>query len=483
MSFEDKLNEKLKKSEGLLCGLILKEPSLLFEYSINKKILSSEALFYIGVTDRLLSKGVEVIDEVSFAGEVADIPQLNDKYIEMGGYSTIKELTNIVDIKNADSIVDEWTKWNVINTYKDKGILNIDKHWEKLLKMKSSQVVDYIEYQINDIDLEISSDIVFEDLNLTDKEIEDIKSGINMGISFGKHSPILNYLSMGLPKGDLTMFASYTNGGKSSFVMNNIIIPSAEQKVKSTIIANEQQSIVFKMLLQTYVITEKLNYWSLPRKKFKSGKWDSNDDEIVEQARKVIREEYAPYITFVKVYDYDMNKIKKIAKRTSKLGSEILVYDTMKYSGDDDNVWLSLIDDSKQLFQICSKLNLAGVVTFQLAPAHLNKLRTLDVSALANGKQVAEVFSEMFAFRDIWDDEFNGEDFDIKPYKLKKDSNGKFTNNREDIVLDKNKNYKIFFHFKTRNDSVGNAVVYEFKGHQNKWIELGYCNPHQKNRY
>lgn len=482
MSYEDKLNEKLKKSEGLLCGLMMKEPSLLLDYSINKKLLSSEALFYIGISDRLLSKGIEVIDEVSFASEVADIPQLNDKYIEMGGFTTVKELMNIIEVKNADSIVDEWTKWNLVNTYKEKGIFDIDKHWDKILKMKSNQVLEYIEYQINDIDINISTDIVFENLNLTDKEIQDIKSGINMGVYYGKHSPILNYLSMGLPKGDLTMFSSYTNGGKSSFVMNNIIIPIAEQKIKSVIIANEQQSIVYKLLLQTYVLTERLNHWKLTRKKFKSGKWEIDDDEMVEKAREIIKNEYAPYISFVKLYDYDMAKVKKIAKRTAKLGAEVLVYDTMKYSGDDESTWLSLINDSKDLFQICSKLNLAGVVTFQLAPSTKNRLRVIDESGLANGKQVAEVFSEMFGFRDLWEDELDGETYDIKPYKLKKE-NGKFTNNKEYIKLENGKKYKIFFHFKTRNDDVGSAVLYEFKGHQNKWVELAYCTPHQKNRY
>lgn len=485
MNFEDKLNEKLKKSEGLLCGLFLREPSLLLDYDINKKLLSSEALFYIGITDRLLTKGIEVIDEVSFAGEVADIPQLNDKYIEMGGYTTVKELSNIIDIKNADSIVDEWTKWNVIKTYKDKGILDIEKHWDKLLKMKSNQVIDYIEYQINDIDLNIASDIEMESLDLTDDEIKDIMSGLNMGINYGKHSHILNYLSMGLPKSELTMFTSYTNGGKSSFTMNNIVIPIAEQKIKVCIIANEQKSMVYKLLLQTYVLTERLDYWKLSRKKFKSGQWSEEDKKYIAKAREIIKNEYSPYIRFVKLYDYDMKKVNKIAKKESKRGCEVLLYDTMKYSGEDESTWLSLINDSKELLQICSKNNLAGVVTFQLAIRTKNKARIIDESLLSNGTQVAEVFSEMFGFRDLWDDEYDGEDSDVKPYRLKKDANGKYTNEKEYFKINKDntKKYKIFFHFKTRNDDVGTAILYEFQGYQNKWIEKGYCTVTGKNRY
>lgn len=481
MSFEDKLNEKLKKSEGLLCGLILKEPNLLLDYNINKKLLSSEALFYIGVTDRLLAKGVEVIDEVSFAGEVADIPQLNDKYIEMGGYSTVKELSSIVDVKNSDNIVDEWTKWNLVNTYKEKGILDIEKHWDKILKMRSNQVVDYIEYQINDIDISIGSDLIVEDLNFTDEEIKDTLTGANMGIQFSKHSPILNNLMLGLPISDLTMFSSYSGGGKSSYIMSNVIIPIAEQKIKVVIVSNEMKSIAYKQLLQTYVLTERLDYWKLTRKKFKSGLWSDEDKAMVEKARQIIKDEYAPYISFVKMYDYDMSKVSKIAKKETKKGAKVLIYDTMKYSGDGDNTWMSLIEDSKALFQICSKLNIAGVVSFQLSPSTKGRYRIIDETCLANAKQVKEVFSEMVGWRDLWSDEYDEETYDVKPYKLAKDSNGSYK--KEYHKLDKNKKYKIFFHFKTRNDDVGTALIYEFLGYQNKWVEKYHCTVSDKNRY
>ena len=476
------LQENITKYEGLLCGAVLKEPAILYDYNIDKRLLS-DGILYIGIAEKLLEKGIEVIDEVSFVNECTMLG-LNESYKEMGGWTTVKELTSIVTMSNLDSIYDQWTKYNLAKKYVEKGMLNYEMYQDKINNMTSSQLIDFLEYQITNVDINVCTDLEFEDLNLTDDEINDILDGNNIGLNYGKHSPILNYLSLGLPKSDLTMFSSFSNGGKSSYIMNNVVIPTAEQGIKSVIIANEQKSIVYKSLLMTYVLTEKLDYWKLNRKKFKSGNWSVEDKEMVDKAREIIKRDYAPYITFVKVYDYDMNKVMKIAKKLSKLGLEMLVYDTMKYSGDDsNNVWLSLIQDSKDLFQICSKLNLAGVVSFQLAPAMKNKLRTLDETALANGKQVMEVFSEMFAFRDIWDDEWDGEDYDIKPYKLKRDSNGKLTSEKEYIKLDKEKKYKIFFHFKTRNDSVGTAVLYEFKGYQNKWYEVGYCTVHQKNRF
>lgn len=480
--YEEKLNKKITESEGKVVGLVLKEPNILVDYNINKNILSDEATFYIGIAEQLLGKGIEVIDQVSFASEVETLG-LKEVYESMDGWNTIRDLSSIVDLRNSDAIFDEWTKWKVIENYYKKGILDITKHWDKLSKMKSSQVLDYMEYQINDTDINICTDIVFETLDITDKELDDIINGVNMGLNFGKHSPILNYLTLGIPKADLTMFSSYTNGGKSSFTMNNIIIPIAEQKKKVVIVANEQQSIVYKMLLQIYVLTEKLSFYGITRKKLKTGKWTEEEKVMINKAREIISKEYSPYITFVKLYDYDMGKVNKIVKKLSKTGLELVVYDTMKYSGEDESVWLSLIQDSKDIFQICSKNQVAGVITFQLAPALKSKIRRLDVECLSNGKQVAEVFSEMIGFRDIWDDEFDGETYDIKPYRFKKDTNGKFTSVKEYFKLNKDKTYKIFFHFKSRNDEVGTCIIYEFDGAWNKWKELGYCTPHHKNRY
>ena len=480
MSYKDDLDKNLIKANGLLSGLCLKNLDTLTDYNINFKLLSDESKFYIGICNQLLKLGYEVVDEVGFTSVVENFG-LKDTYEKYGGWQTVKNLKSIVDERNADSICDTFNKWNLVKLYNEKGILDLEKHYKKVEKMNSCQVADYIEYQINDIDININTDLVVENLNFTDQEIQDILDGVDMGIQFGKHSPILNNLMLGLPLSDMTMFASYSGGGKSSYIMNNIAIPVAEQGIKVCIVSNEMKAKAYKLLLQTYVLTERLDYWKLTRKKFKAGQWTDEDKQMVEKARKIIKEEYAPYISFVKMYDYDMAKVSRIAKKEAKRGMKLLVYDTMKYSGDGDNTWMSLIEDSKQLFQITSKLDIATVVSFQLSPATKNKIRILDETCLANAKQVKEVFSEMVGFRDLWSDEWAGEDCDIKPYKLVKGEDGKYK--QEPIILDKTKHYKIFFHFKSRNDQVGTALVYENQGYQNKWKEIGYCCPKDKNRW
>ncbi len=290
MDYNYELRNKIRRSEGMLSGLVLKNPEMLTEYDINKSLLSEEALFYIGVVDRLLSKGVEVIDEVSIANEIDNIDVLWNMYQEMGGYSTVKELKNIANTENADAIYDDFTKWNLVKRYSQKGVLDLEKHWDKINQMKSSQVVEYMEYQLTNEDININTDIVFESLDITDNELKNIEDGANIGLNFGKHSPILNYLTLGLPVSDLTMIASFTNGGKSSYVSENIIFPLAEQKIKGVIVSNEQQSIVYKFLLLEHVLTDDLNYYSLPRKKLKRGNWSDEDKIMINKARIIIKE-------------------------------------------------------------------------------------------------------------------------------------------------------------------------------------------------
>ena len=54
------------------------------------------------------------------------------------------------------------------------------------------------------------------------------------------------------------MFASYTNGGKTSFVFENIVMPLIDQDIKICVISNEQDSIVFKDLLYLHVLTTEI---------------------------------------------------------------------------------------------------------------------------------------------------------------------------------------------------------------------------------
>ena len=166
MEYIEVLKSNIEKAEGMLCGLVLKNPDTLLDYNINKMLLSENALFYIGLTNKLLEKGTNVIDEISFKNEV-DLIGLTDKYETLGGWRTVKELMEIIDIRNSDSIIDNFNKWNIIKLYNDYGILNLEKHWNKLIMMTAIQIEDYMTALISDIGLKNNINGALEVQDLT----------------------------------------------------------------------------------------------------------------------------------------------------------------------------------------------------------------------------------------------------------------------------------------------------------------------------
>ena len=142
MSKSEELAKELNKANGLLTGLVLKKLDTLIDYNINLKLLSEESKFYIGIANQLIQKGVEIVDEVSFSGVVESFG-LKDTYERYGGWQTVKNLKAIVDERNADSIIDNFEKYNLIKNYSDKGIVNIELLYDKLSKMNTQQVYKY----------------------------------------------------------------------------------------------------------------------------------------------------------------------------------------------------------------------------------------------------------------------------------------------------------------------------------------------------
>ena len=484
-NFIEKITEKITICEGNIIGCLYSAPELYAEYDINKNSLSTDGLFYYGLGEMLFTNKNEVFDETSVYSILNNNDELKRLWEERGGFNTIRELKSTVNLKNIDAYFDTFNKYCLLRNYYKKGFTGIiENEWLKFEKMNASQVYDYFDYVLNSEDINTVSDLQFEDLYLTDQEVDDILNGANLGLNYGLYSPVLNYLTLGLPKGELSSICSYINEGKTSFTFANFVIPIVENGEKCLIISNEQKAMNFKLLLLIYILTRKLNYWKIDIKKLKKGKFTSEELEKLNEARDIVKKNYINNITFVKTYDYKTDIVKKSIRKYSRLGYGLIVYDTMKVEDASDSTWVQLLEDSKVLFQACSRYNVAGLVTLQLAMATKNKVRKIGMECVANGKQVFEVMSEAIFMRTLWDDEKDPTSKTYcKPYKLVKDANGNFTNVHEQINLEEDKEYKLIILGKTRNDKRDIALVYEANSRYNIWKELGYARVCEGNKY
>lgn len=477
--YPKELREGRDSAEAAFVFSLWKQPDMYEDYpKVNvgedETLKTKDGIFYFDLGRQMYHQGFKSFDNAAIYTFLEGKPTIKKHFDNLGGYATVMDLLQIADLNNIDAYYDRIAKMNTLLTLHDKGF-NVLDNIDRFAKMKNQDVYDYYDFILNSVSIKNTHDIEIESLEIDDQFLSECNDGLVQGISYGMHCPILNYLTLGAPLGDMYMFAGYSGVGKTSFVFENMILPMTENGVKCAVISNEQRSKDFKQLLLSHILTNEFDYWGLTRKKLKMGKFNKEQWEMLRKAQEVYHQKYSN-IQFVKLFDNDMSKVKRIIKKLAKLGYQVVMFDTMKSEDKIDNaMWQQLLIHSRNLFQITSRENISLICTYQLALHTLNK-RYLDASCLSNAKQIKEVFSEMVYARPIWDDEFSGEKFDIKPYQLTKDESGKYTNVRKPITLNREKKYIIAFLDKTRNDDDKIQVLYEFNGRFNRWKEIGYCS-------
>lgn len=485
---KDYPKELIKGRDGAEATFVFslwKQPDLYDDFSrINvgndETLKTEDGIFYFSLGRQMYNQGFKSFDNATIYTFLEGKPTVKKHFDELGGYSTVNDISSLINPDNADAYYDRIAKMNTLMTLHDKGF-NVLENLDRFARMTNQEVYDYYDYILNSVSIKNTHDIEIESLEIDDKFLSECNDGLVQGISYGMRCPILNYLTLGTPLGDMYMFAGYSGVGKTSFVFENMILPMTENKVKCAVISNEQRSKDFKQLLLVHILTSEFDYWGLTRKKLKMGKYTDEQWEMLQKAKEVYRNKYSS-IQFVKLFDNKMDKVKRIIKKLAKLGYQVVMFDTMKSEDEiDDSMWQQLLIHSRKLFQITSRENISLICTYQLALHTLNK-RYLDASCLSNAKQIKEVFSEMVYARPLWDDEYTGEKFDVKPYQLKRDENGKYTNVRKPIVLDREKKYIVAFLDKTRNDDDKIQVLYEFNGRFNRWKEIGYCSVYNEHK-
>lgn len=429
-----------------------------------------DAKYYWNLGKSMYEQGIRNIDAVSIEEFLSNKPKARKQYEKFGGYQTVEELCNIVNSDNAEAYFDKINKMNALSTLAEK-YEDIFTHVDRFNNASSSDVYDAFELLNNSIAISTNRDTKIEKLTVTQQFYDDCKNGENIGIQYAEYSPILNYTTLGLPLGDVTLLSSFSGMGKSSFVFANIVMPISKYE-PVTIFSNEMQIKAYQNLMTIHILTRDLDYWKQTRKKIKMGKIEETEEEkdLFEKVKEISETKYN--ITFVKIFNNDSSIILKCMKRLSHQGCRCFIWDTFK--GDDvsdgNDAWYQLLKNSRKIFNLTSKLNVSLFCTFQLALYTTNQ-RYLDASCLSSSKQIKEVVSELIMMRKLWTDEYSGQKNDCKAYKLDKDNGYQ----KVMLELDPDKDYYVFFINKTRNDGGGKEILYRWDAQWNKWTELGYC--------
>lgn len=492
--WREELPKELVESRDIIEGNFVfslwKNPELYDTHRIkaHKDLLTTEGKFYYTLGKQMYDKGYKAFDDLSIKSHLSGSGQETylHEYEKRGGFSDVKIILDTINIENAEVYYENLMANNMLVTFYQTA--NLVQNAEKLHKMTSDEIYDWIDFHLNNSALDKLSDIEIEDLTIDNEFLMSCDSGEDIGLHYGEACPLLNYITLGVPKGELMLIGAHSGVGKTSWVLANIVVPVLNKKHKVCIISNEQRSKEFKKLLLVMELANELGYYNLTRKKLKQGNFTKEQWDNIKRAAALINDKNKDRLKFVKMYDYSVAKVKKIVRKLSKQGFELFVYDTMKADDASQNrLHGILVEHSKELFQLASREDVALVISYQLALHTLDK-RYLDETCLSSSKQIKEVFSEMIYFRQLWEDEYDDGKYDVKPYTRAKDANGKWGTvpmkpNKNGFVLDPEKKYYVFFVNKTRNDEDGQTLLYQWDSAWNKWRELGYCKIHRDRGY
>ena len=421
--------------EANVIGSMVNDMLLVEDTNIDSsKFLTKDARLIYSILQTLREKKCTVFDEVSVLTYVPE--DVRDRLEASGGFKAIKNMADCVNNQNYESYLDNLLKSNMIIDMHKFGfnLLEPIKYEGKTInplklfaKMSSEQVTDWYTSKLESFGTGYSSRVLEEEeLDITDEFIESLERGEEAGTPFeffdddcmGNPVEALRYFSKqvnGIPDG-MTIIGGYSNVGKTTMVLS-ILMSMMHEGRKCMIISNEQRSKAFKIGFLLLILTKHFNYYNLTKTKLINGNISKEDREYITKA---------------------LNR-----------GVNTCVYDTFKIdlSTNNDNSWLSLIQDSRRFETLSRKYPGTQVIcTLQLAINTLGKL-FLDSSVLSMSKQIKEVCDLMILCRSMYQEEF--------------DPSSKYYCNPFKTVLNKNTNQWENVGWQPKDDMVYRAVFIE----------------------
>lgn len=155
------------------------------------------------------------------------------------------------------------------------------------------------------------------------------------------------------------------------------------------------------------------------------------------------------------------------------MGVKYFLLDTFKMDSGkvSENSWVAMQQSMVDIFDTVKSesLNVHILVTFQLNKSSARQ-RYYTQDNIGQAKNIIDPTSTCIMIRDMFDDEYTGENKELKVYRL----DGKNKQTKIEVKLDKNKRYQILFLIKTREGS-SNAyqIVLEHDLSRNIINEIG----------
>lgn len=503
--YKEELLEKRVEIEGNTIGCIAGDLLLLDDSMLKPTdYITKDGRFLFSLLKNLRDRGCTVADEVTILTNTSE--EVKEKLDAFGGWKQVQSLIDICNVKNFDVFLDDLRKSNICLRLYEKGFNLLDKMtldngkeivpYKLFDKFTSQEVLDFYESQLSTLGTVSSNKIIDEGYIDFDEEfIDGLETGEEVGVSFADAGldvngnkistfPFLSNNILGLKSGTLSAFGAHSGVGKTTFMIG-ILMSLIEKGEKVLIVSNEMGLSDFKQGFLIWVLYRYFDYRKLPKKKLASGNLSDEDREMIKKAREYWRKKYAKQIKMVALSDADSRLTCRIIKKhIQRDGITTFLVDTFKITtsgGTNDNFWLQLVADSKDLDGIAKRYDVIGLMTIQLAINTLGRL-WMDAFCLSNSKAVKEVLSNLILFRKIYPEELiPGSPYDLKPFRSVKKGD---TWVEEPYLPDPTNVYRCLFVEKSRRgiDSGDSGVAYlvRYDGDHCSFYETAKARPSHK---
>lgn len=503
--YPQELLTKRVEIEGNTIGCIAGDLLLLDDSMLTSKdYITKDGRFLFSMLKSLRDRGCTVADEVTLLTNTTD--SVKEKLEDIGGWKQVQSLIDICNTKNFDVFLDDLRKSNICLRLHEKGFNLLEKvtldngkevaPYKLFDKYSSQEVLDFYESQLSTLGTVSSNKIIEEGYIGFDEEfINGLASGEEVGVSFADAGldvdgnkistfPFLSNNILGLKSGTLSAFGAHSGVGKTTFMIG-IMMSLVEKGERILIVSNEMGLSDFKQGFLIWILYRYFNYKGLPKKKLASGDLTAEDRKMIKKADEYWNKHYAKEIKMVALSDADSKLTCRIIKKhIQRDGVTAFLVDTFKITtsgGTNDNFWLQLVADSKELDGIAKRYNVIGLMTIQLAINTLGRL-WMDAFCLSNSKAVKEVLSNLILFRKVYPDELvQGSPYDLKPFrKVKKGEEWA----EEPFLPDPTKVWRCLFVEKSRrgidSGDSGTAYLIRYDGDHCTFYETAQCRPTHK---
>lgn len=478
LPLELQVNRSIIEGNIVLC--LWNQPDLYVDYPLNaeKDFYTYDGSLLYSLGKAMVEKQIVVFDQVAVEGFLSNYPEIKAEIDSFGGIKALLKDVSVVNVANIDQYYDDINKWNTIINMHQRGF-DVVKRLETLKESTAEEIFDYYEYLLNDSVQERNlNSVKISDLFITEDFFETLINGeLIETIGFGKRAPLLNSILNGIPLGKVVLLSGHSGTGKSTFALYNYILPAVMNGEKCCIISNELTKQEYILMIMNSVLLDVFKYSGITRKTLQNGRMNTEQLHYLRQAKDYINEHMGNNLKFVDFDDYDTKSVIKVVRKLSKIGYTLFLYDTMKAEDSADaKAWGKIIEASKIFASAAKRNNVAVILTYQIA-SHSYDRRWLNRGMLSQGKQIIEIVHNHVMLRELKPDEYTEDKYDVKAYRKKQDADGKYTQENEYLLLDRNRKYILAFIDKNRSGSTGDVLIYEFKGHYAKFKELGFCNP------